>query len=64
MLTVPSPADYPNSDDFWTAYYAYRRQVDAQHRADVLAQIVAGGGRGDRCPCGYGPLDTCPVHDN
>lgn len=61
MLTPPSPGD--DRSAFWDAYYAYRRRVDAQRDADLIARIAAAGGRGTTCPCGYGPLDSCPICD-
>lgn len=64
MPTVPSPSDYPTFVEFYAAYKAYRAEVDAEQAQAVLANLAAIGVRTTRCPCGYGPLDTCPIHDN
>lgn len=33
---------------------------DAKHAIELR---LAGGVREERCPDGYGPFDTCPIHD-
>lgn len=62
-VTVPKPSDFATSADFHNAYNEYRAQVDGERRAELLAELAALGARTTRCPCGYGPLDSCPVHD-
>jgi hypothetical protein len=63
MTTVPSPANYATHADFMAAYNAYRRQVDADRDAALLAQLADLGARTTDCDHGYTAFDSCPVCD-
>lgn len=63
MPKPPRPDAYATNADFFAAYAAYRRQVDAVTDAQLVAAIATAGGRTTTCRHGYTFRDSCPVCD-
>lgn len=63
MSTVPNPNDYATSDEFRAAFRAYELEAQAARDLERLTELASAGARTTRCPCGYGPFDSCPICD-